>query len=70
MKDSTKTYFKTKSKSYAYAIQYITGKYFYKFDGEGEFKNYTIYSFEINENEKEEFYIKLRKLDKIKYDIK
>ena len=52
MKDSTKTYFKTKSKSYAYAIQYITGKYFYKFDGEGEFKNYTIYSFEINENEK------------------
>ena len=66
-----KKYFTVSNNEYlACAIQYITGKYFYKFDGEGEFKNYTIYSFEINENEKEEFYIKLRKLDKIKFDIK
>ena len=47
-------YFKTYSKTFALAIQYVTNKRFYKFDTD----NGTLYSFEISENDKDRFYEK------------
>jgi hypothetical protein len=59
MNDNNK-YFQTKSKVFAYAIQYITNQNYYKFQDN---KNITIYSFEINDN----FYEKINKLNDIKF---
>ena len=53
-------YFTTKSKTFAYSIQYITGQNYYKFQNENK---ETIYSFEINDN----FYEKINKLNDIKF---
>lgn len=55
-------YFTTRSKTYAYSIQYITGKNFFKFQKDGD----VIYSFEITELDKD-FYKKLNKLNNIKF---
>lgn len=63
MKDINKSYFTTKSKVFAYSILFITDKQFYKFKKDNE----TIYSFELNNNEKEEFYNKLKKIQQIKF---
>lgn len=63
MKD--KTYFKTKSKTYALAIQYVTNKRFYKFNDEED--NSVIYSFELSRQEKDKFYEKVNKLDLLRF---
>lgn len=55
-----KLYFTTRSKTFAYSIQYITNQNFYKFQND---KNETIYSFEVTEN----FYNKINKLNEIKF---
>ncbi|MFR2887398.1 MAG: hypothetical protein ACLTDM_04255 [Clostridium butyricum] len=57
-----KKYFTTRSKTYAYSIQYVTGKAFYKFQNENDI----IYSFEI-ENTDKEFYKKINKLNNIRF---
>ena len=62
-----KIYWKTKSKVLAYAVQYVTNKKFYKFNNDNEI---IIYSFEISEDGKDDFYNKINLLDKIKYNIK
>jgi hypothetical protein len=53
-------YFTTKSKTFAYAIQYITNQNFYKFQNEN---NETIYSFEASDI----LYDKINKLNNIKF---
>lgn len=54
-------YFRTKSKSFAYAIQYITNQRFYKFQDEN---NTTHYSFIITDG----FYNKVKALNDIKFN--
>lgn len=54
-------YFRTKSKSFAYAIQYITNQRFYKFQDEN---NITYYSFVITND----FYNKIKALNNIKFN--
>ena len=59
-------YFKTKSKTYAIAIQYITGESYYKFDSdEGDMK---IYSFRINDDKFNSFLSKVKELDKLRFE--
>ncbi|MDP4146628.1 MAG: hypothetical protein Q8936_19490 [Bacillota bacterium] len=58
-----KSYFTSKSKVFAYAIQFVTDKQYYKFTKDGKI----IYSFEINDDEKEKFYNKLRQLENVKF---
>lgn len=53
-------YFKTKSKVFAYAIQYITDLSFYKFQNNN---NETIYSFEVDDK----IYKKIEELNNIKF---
>lgn len=53
-------WFQTKSKTFAYAIQYITNQNFYKFQND---KKETLYSFETNDG----FYDKIDKLNDIKF---
>lgn len=55
-----KEYFTTKSKTYAYAIQYVTNLSFYKFNDD---IGNVIYSFKINDM----FYDKLKRLNNIKF---
>lgn len=59
MKEDIK-YFTTKSKTFAYSIQYVTNQNFYKFQND---EKETIYSFEITYN----FYDKINKLNDIKF---
>lgn len=59
-------YFKTYSKTFALAIQYVTNKRFYKFDTD----NGTLYSFEISENDKDRFYEKVKKLEDLRFNMK
>ena len=58
-------YFKTYSKTFALAIQYVTNKRFYKFDTD----NGTLYSFEISENDKDRFYEKVKIFSSFTNDI-
>lgn len=60
-----KIYWQTKSKVFAYAIQFITNKKFYKFTDKEE----STYSFEVNQYEKKEFFNKIKELEKIKYNL-
>lgn len=53
-------YFQTKSKVFAYAIQYITNQNFYKFQNND---TETVYSFEKNND----FDEKIKKLNDIKF---
>jgi hypothetical protein len=53
-------YFTTKSKTFAYSIQYVTNQNFYKFQNEN---NETIYSFEANDT----LYNKIQELNNIKF---
>ncbi len=55
-----KKYFQTKSKTFAYSIQYVTNSNFYKFQNSN---NETVYSFEIIDN----FLEKVNKLNDIKF---
>ena len=57
-------YFTTKSKSFSNAIQFVTGKSYYKFTDENE---NTIYSFQLKEYEIDTFYKKIRMLEDIKF---
>jgi hypothetical protein len=57
MKDK---YFRTKSKTFALAIQYVTNRNFYKFKDENEC---VIYSFEADD----ELYKKIKQLNNIKF---
>ena len=59
-----KIYWQTKSKVFAYAVQFITNKKFFKFNDNGK---EIIYSFEINNSEKKDFFNKIKELEKIKY---
>ena len=61
-----KIYWKTKSKVFAYAVQFVTNKKFFKFNDNID---NTIYSFEINEYEKQYFYNKIKELGKLKYNL-
>lgn len=61
-----KIYWKTKSKVFAYAVQFVTNKKFFKFNDNID---NTIYSFEINEYEKQDFYNKIKELEKLKYNL-
>lgn len=63
MKDNNKNYFTTKSKAFAYAIQFVTDKQYYKFTKDEQIT----YSFEINNEEKDVFYNKLKSLQNIKF---
>ena len=58
-------YFKTKSKTYAIAIQYITGESYYKFDSDES--NMKIYSFRINDDKFNNFLTKVKELDKLRF---
>lgn len=58
--EDNKTYFTTRSKTFAYSIQYITNQNYYKFQNDN---NETIYSFEITDD----FYNKIKKLNNIKF---
>lgn len=60
---NNKSYFTTKSFSFCIAIQFVTDKEYYKFTKDGK----TIYSFEIYDNEKDNFYNKLKQLQYIKF---
>ncbi len=55
-------YFQTKSKVFAYAIQFVTNRRFYVFEDESDVKTY---SFQADEW----FYDKIRKLEKLKFEI-
>ena len=57
-------FFSSRSKTFAYSIQYITNKNFFKFQNEDK---ETIYSFEVKKEESEEFYEKIKKLNDIKF---
>ena len=64
MNKMDKTYWKTKSKVFAYAVQFITNKQFYKFNDEND---NIIYSFELLEGEKTSFFNRIKKLEELKY---
>lgn len=57
-----KKYFQTKSKTLAYALNYI-GYSFYKFNDIIDGEDYIVYSFETDEK----FYEKLEKLNDIRF---
>lgn len=57
-----KKYFQTRSKTLAYALNYI-GYSFYKFNDIIDGEEYIVYSFETDE----EFYDKLEELNKIRH---
>lgn len=57
-------YFKTKSKTYAIAIQYVTGKSFYKFNLDDDGK---VYSFQLENEDFFNFLEKVRQLDNIRF---
>ena len=57
-------YWKTKSKVFAYAIQFVTNKKFFKFNDK---VGNIVYSFEVLEYEKENFFNKIKELEEIKY---
>lgn len=61
-----KIYWKTKSKVFAYAVQFVTDKRFYKFSNDN---GDIIYSFELLEDNKDDFYEKVQSLESIKYKI-
>jgi hypothetical protein len=63
MKNNNKSYFTSKSKVFAYAIQFVTDKQYYKFTKDEEI----IYSFEIYDIEKDNFYNKIKQLQDIKF---
>jgi hypothetical protein len=63
MKNNNKSYFTTRSFSFCIAIQFVTNKQYYKFSKNNEL----VYSFEIDENEKDNFYKKLKELENIKF---
>jgi hypothetical protein len=65
MKNINVSYFTTKSKIFAIAIQFITDKRYYKFTNQDD--NSITYSFEINNDEKDNFYKKLKQLQDIKF---
>ena len=57
-------YFTTKSKIFSNAIQFVTGKSYYKFTDEN---GNTIYSFQLKEYEIDTFYKKIKMLEDIKF---
>ena len=57
-------YFRTKSKIFSNAIQFVTGKSYYKFTDEN---GNIIYSFQLKEYEIDTFYKKIKMLEDIKF---
>lgn len=55
-----RNYFQTKSKTFAMAIQFVTGRNYYKFNDEND----TIYSFKCDEL----FLEKVSKLEELKFN--